>query len=203
MSRWGFWDWVGYACLGVAAFGLAAGAAMRDQPNLWAKLPDFLTDSRWGYVPAILFALGTFILAVEYVAPLFKRSPPPIQQVKEDEKKPEVGIRTRVVIDVKPDHLMGLYRDHTHIQAEKLAEAYIGKWIKISAQVQNVSALASGITITVKETSLDLIFLRFGIEWADRVTTFQRKQKITVVGEIERIQFDSLVLINCELVETQ
>jgi hypothetical protein len=204
MARWGFWDWVGYACLGIAALGLAAGTAMKDQPSLWAKLPDFFADPRWGYVPAILFAIGTFILAVEYVTPLFKRPPTPVAYQVKDQKKEEVLPKSRVFVDSTPDHLMSFYREHTRIQADKLAEAYIGKWIKISASVNNVSAMSGGgVTVTVKQTPMDLIFLKFGSEWADRVAPMRREQNITVIGEIEEIRFDSLILISCELVEGQ
>jgi hypothetical protein len=74
MARWGFWDWVAYVCLGVAAFGLAGDAALKDHPQLFQHVPAFFLRPFWGYVPIILFALGSAILAVRAVGSLLETS---------------------------------------------------------------------------------------------------------------------------------
>jgi hypothetical protein len=83
MSNWSFWDWVGYACLGIAASGLALGAIGKDNPSLFAGLPSFFLNSRWAYVPIVLFVVGSAILAVRAVYPLAseQQSPKIVQSV--------------------------------------------------------------------------------------------------------------------------
>ncbi len=45
----------------------------------------------------------------------------------------------RVIVDVTPDYLMGLFDQHTSVQAQKLIEPYIGKWIRVSGRLHDVS----------------------------------------------------------------
>ncbi|HTB03807.1 MAG TPA: hypothetical protein VK804_25330 [Bradyrhizobium sp.] len=70
MSHWGFWDWVTYGCLGIAAFGLAAGAVVKDNPAMLENFPTFFSSAKWAYVPIVLFAIGSAILAIRAIAPL-------------------------------------------------------------------------------------------------------------------------------------
>jgi hypothetical protein len=61
MSTWAFWDWVGFGCLGIAAVGLALGALGKENPKLFSWLPRIFANSRLGYLPIVLFALGSMI----------------------------------------------------------------------------------------------------------------------------------------------
>jgi hypothetical protein len=70
MAKWTFWDWVGFVSLGLAAFGMALGAVLKEDAEVIARLPAFLASPRWVYMPAILFTLGSIILAVRTLAPL-------------------------------------------------------------------------------------------------------------------------------------
>src|SRR5262245_50295935 len=62
MSHWTAWDWIAYGCLGIAAFGLAVGAVWKENPALFEAWPAFFANSKWSFVPAGLFIIGTAIL---------------------------------------------------------------------------------------------------------------------------------------------
>ena len=45
----------------------------------------------------------------------------------------------RTLVDVTPGYLMDLYGGHTSIQAAKLVEAFIGKWLRVSGPLNDVT----------------------------------------------------------------
>jgi hypothetical protein len=51
---------------------------------------------------------------------------------------PVVRYGGRLVVDVSPDYLRGLFKDHTSIQAQKLVAAYLGKWMRTSGRLGDV-----------------------------------------------------------------
>ena len=61
MEAWGPWDWIGYACLGLAALVEAANASLSGAPKLSAALP-WLTGGFLPYLPIVLFAVGSLVL---------------------------------------------------------------------------------------------------------------------------------------------
>jgi hypothetical protein len=45
----------------------------------------------------------------------------------------------REMVDVTPEHLIGFYRQgHTSVQASKLAEAFVGKWMKVTGHLGDI-----------------------------------------------------------------
>lgn len=76
MSAWSLWDWVSFGCLGIAAFGLALGTLGKDNPALFSWLPSTFTSVRWGYLPIVLFTLGSIILIIRAVSPTVAGKPP-------------------------------------------------------------------------------------------------------------------------------
>jgi hypothetical protein len=112
-------------------------------------------------------------------------------------------------LDVTPDYLMGLYRDRLAVQADKLAELYIGKRIEISGRLDEVSGPTSGpkdfnrdkMCVYLKNTIniIVLISLYFRITWNERLEVMQKNQKISAICEISSIRSVSLELDNCDL----
>ncbi|HZI85144.1 MAG TPA: hypothetical protein VFF44_14615, partial [Casimicrobiaceae bacterium] len=62
MREWGFWEWLGYSPIALAALILAGNAALKDAPVLLAAMPSFFTAAWWSYVPLALVLAGTAIL---------------------------------------------------------------------------------------------------------------------------------------------
>jgi hypothetical protein len=108
----------------------------------------------------------------------------------------------RIVIDVTPEYLMGFYKEHTDVQAAKLAESYIGKWIKQSGKVANVASSESMRTWEVyfaDSRAEYIVSLAFDQTWADRVSVLKRGEQISVLGQIGRFDGSHLHLVHCEL----
>ena len=171
-----------------------------------------LQVSGYENVPLAIALVVLFVLLLIYaVWPRAKRGIPPASTQRpasdRDESKPE----DRVFIDVTPAYLVSLFEGHTHIQAAKLAEAYVGKWMKVSGRLGDVmrSEVAQTFSqVTFKRSSVfDAggehfgVFMYFDGTWDDRVAVLRRGDSITVIGQLERVNRDGVHLGNCELVD--
>ena len=193
MAKWGFWDWVAYLCLGIAAFGLAAGAALKEEPAMFGQLPAFFTSPRWAYVPIILFAIGSVILAVRFGAPLLFGLPSSIAGSTSD----------RIFVQETPEYFFELVKDHTAVQRQKITEIYIGKWLKVSGSVRNVQAVSypQRMVVTISIEGIRGISLWFNARWSDRIGLLRIGQNISAIGQISEIGGIDIDLQNCELTE--
>jgi hypothetical protein len=62
MADWGFWEWVAYAVLFVAAIILAADQGIKLAPDLSGSLRWLLASPWWAFAPLALILLATGIL---------------------------------------------------------------------------------------------------------------------------------------------
>ncbi|HEU4988645.1 MAG TPA: hypothetical protein VFT41_02535 [Gemmatimonadaceae bacterium] len=58
LKRWGFWEWLAYGPMLIAAMVMALNTALAGAPNAAAILPAFLRASWWNYVPLALLILS-------------------------------------------------------------------------------------------------------------------------------------------------
>jgi hypothetical protein len=187
MRNWKFWDWVAYACLGVAAIGMAVGQVLKENQTVFETLPTFLLGPKWAYAPIILFALGSAILAVRVVVPLV-RTPPASE---------------RVFVEEAPEELLALGKDLTSLQRDKITEIYIGKWLRVSNPVRNVTSYRHGAIVTVNiGNTQQQIELLFNAQWFDRVSLLMVGRNVTAIGQIQKIYRTSIELKNCELMDS-
>jgi hypothetical protein len=198
MARWGFWDWMAYCCLGIAALGLAAGAALKEEPTMLERLPTVFTSPKWAYAPIILFALGSFILAVRFVAPLLMRASIPSSRISASH------VSERVFVEETPEYLLGLGKDMTSVQRERVVEVYIGKWLKVSVPLKNVSNLNGQMFVMADlgdtpRPFQDIQMFFDSKKWSARLSLLRRGQTISVIGQIQTISPLDIVLRNCEL----
>jgi hypothetical protein len=68
MSTWSAWDWIGYGCLAIAAFGVAISAVLKEHPDIVERLPNLFSGGIWSFVPAFMLVVGTIIFIVKHVA---------------------------------------------------------------------------------------------------------------------------------------
>jgi hypothetical protein len=47
-------------------------------------------------------------------------------------------IEERIVVDVTPAYLIGLFKIHTDVQAQRLVEPYLGTWLTVSGPLGEV-----------------------------------------------------------------
>lgn len=114
----------------------------------------------------------------------------------------------RTIVDVTPEYLTGLFDDHTDIQAERLIEAFIGKWMRVSGPVGNVSSITEGKAVVrfPNSSSGDPYgFLNVTMYFNDesvidnRLRILQKGDRIQVVGQIRRVSSAWVELEDCEL----
>jgi hypothetical protein len=116
--------------------------------------------------------------------------------------------KMRTFVDVTPEYLIGFFGvGHTSIQAQRLAEPFIGKWMKISGSLGDVlgDSAPLGLVIFEGRSMFDrnLVNMFFkSPEWLNRLSTLKRGDSITVVGEIKEVNSLSVKLDNCEIADS-
>jgi hypothetical protein len=109
----------------------------------------------------------------------------------------------KTMVDVTPEEFRLLLKDHTSIQAAKLAEAYVGKWMIVSGPVGDVDPFGSFVQVTFTyedwQRSLITVYMYFTSE-NDRLALLRRNEQITVCGRIKEVSAAALHLDDCELV---
>ena len=65
MKRWGFWDWVTYSCVGVAAIALAVDQAIKGSPRLVGQFSALLDVPAWSYLPLILMVISACVMLLK------------------------------------------------------------------------------------------------------------------------------------------
>ncbi len=124
---------------------------------------------------------------------------PPLVQVEEE--------RIYVPEGVDVPFLIELYRENTDIQAEKLAATYVGKWMRIETEIQNVSKHDSQITVATRplgcgplsSEALTGIWLRFNQDF-ERIEMFRKGDTISAEGRITSIGPFDVTLEPAELI---
>lgn len=114
----------------------------------------------------------------------------------------------RITVNVSAEYLTGFFREHTSIQADKLAEAYLGKWMQVSGYVKNVWSSSAGkeyhlilIHQPDKEPKYPSVYclLNFGMEWSERLSVIKRDDPLTAIGKILKVASSDLELSECEV----
>jgi hypothetical protein len=110
----------------------------------------------------------------------------------------------RIFVDVMPEDLIKLFKDHMDLQAQMLVEPFMGKWIRISAVVKDIlKNRDASCRVTLNGTGfLELINLNFPPNWVDRISVLQRGQVINACGQITKVTSLSVELEQCELLNT-
>jgi len=112
------------------------------------------------------------------------------------------SVQNRSFINVSPDYLIQILRDHTDVQGQKLLQQYMGEWMKIEGTVANVASVSgSAIVILNVHNSIRPPFsfgLAFNKDWFDRASSLTIGDRIVVIGRLYEIDLASLRLTDCE-----
>lgn len=110
------------------------------------------------------------------------------------------GTSPRIFVDVTPEYLASFYDQHMTIQANKLAEDYIGKWIKVAGRLGDV--YPNQVVFAYKTFGV-VVFMYFDMnKWKDRLSILKRGSRIEVNGQIQRVNAFEVHLENCELIDS-
>ncbi len=124
MRHWTFGDWVGYACLFVAAICIAADTGIKGAPNLAARMPEFFRGEFWAFLPITLVLLGTAVLVASSLGLIgasrsTASTPRATKQHFPMEAIPSAERQGRIFVgeSITPDYLTSFFIAHTALQA--------------------------------------------------------------------------------------
>jgi hypothetical protein len=103
---------------------------------------------------------------------------------------------------------MKLFRDNTAMQAQKLIGDYVGKWMRVSGRVVNVSSIGNNIQVLMRPPISenrpdDYIDLQFAPGWKDRVSILRRDDEISAEGRLANVSGLWISFNDCELIEME
>jgi hypothetical protein len=129
-----------------------------------------------------------------------------IEEKEREEKKRAEPEAPRVFIDVTPTFLMGLYENTTAVKADAMFLAYIGKWIRCSGIVREVSKYFDDTTSVLlwddasSVQGAKLIGAGFDRSWKERVIDLPQVEHLSIIGEIKKSNSYNCSLEHCEIV---
>jgi hypothetical protein len=102
------------------------------------------------------------------------------------------------------NYLVGLFKLHTAIQAQKLIEPHLGQKLRLSGTLTEVQLLGSKSVIAIFGPDLPepMISMVFDEAWANRLSILRRGDHVTVIGKIASVESGRLSLQDCELVNS-
>lgn len=120
---------------------------------------------------------------------------------------PNGNDRIIVSASVTPAYLIGLFKEHTGIQAKKLIEQYLGKWMPIMGRVHDTHQ-RSKFNFSKPEEKVAQLFIfddghlliaRFSEPWVERIAILRRGDEVRLIGKIAEVNALNLELDDCEL----
>jgi len=142
-------------------------------------------------------------------------APPPAVLLPDPTERPDRSVGTltpapvtpvadRVFVSQTPRELVGLFKHQTAILAQRQADVFYGKWIRLSGRLDTVGAWTgyfSQVTFAQPPGVGTTVFMMFRDREVveNRLSVLRKGAHVTVEGEIERIDSVSVQLTNCEL----
>jgi hypothetical protein len=207
------WRWVGHVGALHWVYGIGSGLSM-------ATLLGFVSGLPWeaysGAGAVTCFATAFWLGRRERRSVTGTESEPssvepaeslaPIPSYAENDA---LDVDDREVIAVTPKRITDLYKNHTDVEANRLFELYLNKWITISGTVRDVSDLTQlgapgGIRLLFldpDEVEPSHVVCNFtDRKWFAQVDVLTIGERVTVHGQIEgTTATGSLKLRRCEL----
>lgn len=111
-------------------------------------------------------------------------------------------VASRVYATVEPSYLSDLFKNHTHVQAQKLVATYLGKWLECSGKVNDVRARDWEIMVFLARPQLSepLVTLHLDTKWEPHLSDLRIGDEIAAAGRIEDVEANVVTLADCELV---
>jgi hypothetical protein len=113
----------------------------------------------------------------------------------------------RVFIPLTLEELMDMVKEHTEMQRSRVAEVYLGKWLRVIGPVWDTR---EGWPAFSEETSYHvsidipggLVHLSFGAKWKGHIEILRRGDPIIAIGRLTMFDSRGASLKDCELVST-
>lgn len=165
-------------------------------------------DMDWGLIALALFILATVIFIVVQLGWIGAPSAPaiparlPFVERRTEPLLGNVKIQERIFVgeSITIEHLTDFFADHTAIQAMKLTEVFIGKWMRIAGAIDEVVPTRPGhAQVSFRDIRDPYLFLYFEDQWIERLAIMKPGDKLEAIGRISKIDRLAVSLENCEL----
>lgn len=127
--------------------------------------------------------------------------PAPSPQSKQVDKTAQQQSANKIIIDTTPDFLMNLYVGKMQSEGDRLTAPFIGKWIKITETVADVSKGSVFAFIKDPDGAFRTINMAFDPSEADNLDILSRDQKITVLCQIFDASDTHIRLNHCNFLD--
>jgi hypothetical protein len=108
----------------------------------------------------------------------------------------------RITVDLDPALLIGMANsdDYTSAEVQRLAEPYLGKWMRVRGPVADVGKTKMALAnYTSRHAGLYEMVLEFDNEWAERLNLLRKGSDVSVLGQIESVTKLGVHLTRCEI----
>jgi hypothetical protein len=103
LRHWALWEWIAYGALWMGALIVASETGFKTEPEVMARMPEFIHSAVWGFAPLVLVVLATVILLLRQFGWLKGTQVPaaPSYSNKKETIAKKHFMNERVVIDGK------------------------------------------------------------------------------------------------------
>src|ERR1051326_2241480 len=209
MVGWGFWEWLAYAGIAIAAIMLALDAGVKQSPDLNLRFAWLLANRVWAFTPFVLILVSAVAIAITrftthspttpYQAA--SRAPTKTSLAKPPHLLGHKPSDKRVFVNFGADHLATLKTKLNTEEAMALDMLYDDRWMKLSGIVESVDVSAdegedTWVNITFRATREHVLVCSSNGPDASFAATVQRGMKLTMVGQINSLNTQ---LFNCQV----
>jgi len=109
----------------------------------------------------------------------------------------------RIISDVTPEYLVGLYKDKFAIEGDRAIAPYIGNWLLLFGQIDDVSGRTElfGTKVTFKrDLGGPFIHMYFDDLWIKRLSVLTPKQNILTLCQLNTAGSATAIFNHCELI---
>lgn len=113
--------------------------------------------------------------------------------------------RTMIPAGITPKDMASAFNDERYNtnQARRLTEDYLGKWMRYSGKVDNVSGSAIFFSYPSGKLLGMIVYADFEQPWVSQISMLPPGREVTIVGKVGRIDRSTIFLQECELVEDE
>jgi len=111
----------------------------------------------------------------------------------------------RVVVRHSPEDILGLFKGLTDVQAQRLIEPYIGKWLEVLGDVADIQLSGNAYLVGFSYshgTPYNVTMTFEKDKWGDRLPNLKPNDPIRVLGRIGGVSRVTIVLDHCDLLPT-
>lgn len=101
-----------------------------------------------------------------------------------------------------PGELVGLFKDRTTIQGERLASAYLGRRMPVSVVVDDVGTAVGQVYVSgYSDPGHIRLAMYFDKDRTEAISVLVKGDKVSIIGEIARVSSGNVGLEHCEIVK--